>query len=292
MYRPYRRFTQLSFVALMFVIPVLNLFEIYAVTGTFYAINIGGLGISDPMVILQAIFASGELTIPLAFAAIFPVFAAFVFGRIWCGWMCPYHVLADAAAWLRAKFRAKALRETEPAALVCPSPLKANMFRFGFLFTGTVIAGAIGIPVLNYVSAPGILSTEAMILVKEHFLSIEFVFIGTLFLLELLFLPRFWCRMFCPTGSFISLFRTSFTLRVESDSKRLKAPCCKENSCTPSCPMGLTPYREGDNLLCTNCARCIDACRMQRLRFAAFQSATGSGHAVRGASGSTHQDRS
>ena len=32
------------------------------------------------------------------------------------------------------------------------------------------------IPVLNYVSAPGILSTEAMILVRQHTLSVEFGF--------------------------------------------------------------------------------------------------------------------
>ena len=62
MFRPFRRATQVSVFCLMFVVPVLNLYEIYSITGTFYAINVGGLGISDPVVIIQAIFASGDLT--------------------------------------------------------------------------------------------------------------------------------------------------------------------------------------------------------------------------------------
>jgi len=274
MYRPYRRVVQISVFAAMFLIPVLNLYEIYAVTGTFYAINIGGLGIADPVVIFQAIFASGELTVPLLTAAIFPVFLALLLGRVWCGWMCPYHLLADAAAWLRGAFAGRLLRIETRQGLPLSGALPANTCRFGFLIAGTIAAGAIGIPVLNYFNAPAMSSTEAMIFVKERSLSLEFGFIALLLLLELSILPRFWCRLFCPTGAFVSLFRTRFTLHVGADSKTPKAPCCKENLCSLACPMGLKPFREGTNLLCTNCARCIDACRggssHGRLRFKGF----------------------
>ncbi len=163
MYKPYRRLIQATVFAVMFLVPVLNALEIYAVTGTFYAINIGGLGIADPSVILQAIFASRELTIPLLSAAIFPLLVALLFGRMWCGWMCPYHLLADACAWIRAKVS----RKIEPRPLIVAESFKANVCRFGFLILGTAAAGAIGIPVLNYVNAPGIVSTEAMILGKR-----------------------------------------------------------------------------------------------------------------------------
>jgi ferredoxin-type protein NapH len=275
MYGPYRRTVQVIAFALMFAIPILNLYEIYAVTGTFYAVNIGGLGIADPVVILQAIFASGELTVPLMGAALFPVFIALIFGRIWCGWMCPYHLLADAAAWLRRRFRGKGSRLARDEKLVVADSFKANTWRYGFLAAGTLAAGAIGIPVLNYVSAPGILSTEAMILVKERLVSLEFSFIALLFLLELLVFPRFWCRLFCPTGAFIAVFRLPFTLRVGTSIRPPKTPCCKENMCSDACPMGLAPFREGNNLLCTNCGLCIDACRAAegpgRLKFQGFQ---------------------
>lgn len=275
MYEPYRKTVQILVFGIMFGIPLLNLYEIYAVTGTFYAVNIGGLGIADPVVILQAIFASGELTVPLLGAALFPVFIALLFGRIWCGWMCPFHLLADVAAWLRRRFRGKGSRLARDESLVVADSFKANTWRYGFLAAGTLAAGAISIPVLNYVSAPGILSTEAMILVKERMVSLEFSFIALLFLLELLILPRFWCRLFCPTGAFIAVFRVPFTLRVGTSIRTPKAPCCKENRCSGACPMGLAPFREGNNLLCTNCGLCIDACRAAegsgRLRFQGFQ---------------------
>lgn len=274
MYRPYRRTVQAGVFAAMFLIPVLNLYEIYAITGTFYAINIGGLGIADPVVIFQAIFASGELTIPLLTSAIFPIFLALLLGRVWCGWMCPYHLLADTAAWLRCLFARRLLRTETVQHLPLPGSLPANICRFGFLIAGTIVAGAIAIPVLNYVNAPAITSTEVMIFVKERSLSLEFGFIALLLILEVSILPRFWCRMFCPTGAFVSLFRTRFTLHVGTQIKTPKAPCCKENLCSSACPMGLWPFREGRNLLCTNCARCIDACSggslQGRLRFKGF----------------------
>ena len=276
-YRPYRRLTQFSVFTVMFLIPVLNLYEIYSVTGTFYSVNIGSLAIADPVVIFQALFASGSLTVSLLSAAFFSVFAALLFGRVWCGWMCPYHLLADYVAWIRGKLGLTRRQKSPEASLVVADSFKANTWRFGFLILGTAAAGAIGIPVLNYVSAPGILSTEAMILVKEHSLSLEFGFIAVVLVLELLILPRFWCRLFCPTGTFLALFRGPFTMKVGTSIREPRSACCKEIHCSTACPMGLSPFREGDNLLCTNCGRCIDACRAHggpgKLAFQGFNSA-------------------
>jgi ferredoxin-type protein NapH len=261
MYRPYRRLTQFCVFAVMFLIPILNLHEIYAVTGTFYSINIGGLGIADPVVIFQALFASGSLTSPLFAAAIFSIFVALLFGRVWCGWLCPYHLLADGTAWVRGLVCKRIFKKDTAESFPVADSLRANSVRYGFLIFGTVVAGAIGIPVLNYVSAPGILSTEAMMFVKERAVSLELGFIVVLLLLELLVLPRFWCRLFCPTGAFLPLFRARFTLRVATTGATPKSACCKGNYCSAACPMGLSPFKEGSDLLCTNCGRCIDACK-------------------------------
>jgi ferredoxin-type protein NapH len=271
MYLPYRRAAQLSVVVLMFVVPILNIYEMYAITGTFYAINFGGLGVADPSVILQAIFAAGELTIPLLTAAIFPIFVAILLGRFWCGWLCPYLLAAECIDWLRNHLYTGILKRPLTSSSVIKGSFTANLCRYSFLIVGTALAGAIGIPLLNYINAPGIMSAEAMIFVKERTVSLEFWFIVILLALQLTMLPKIWCRLFCPTGSVLALFRIPVTMRVSSNSKNPATPCCKENSCTAVCPMGLEPYQEAGNLLCVNCGKCIDSCRFNRLKLTGFE---------------------
>jgi len=255
---------------MIFAVPVLNIYEVYTITGTLYALNFGGLGVADPAVILQAVFAAGELTVPLLSAVLFPLFVAFLFGRIWCGWFCPFLFLAEGADWLRNKIGSKYMPGIFGRGLLVKGPLAANVTRYAFLLGGTALAGAVAVPVLNYVNAPGILSTEAMIFIKERTVSIEFVFIVMLFLLQLTVVPRMWCRLFCPTGAVISLVRSPFGFRVICRARQTGGPCCRENTCTSVCPMGLSPFREAGNLLCVNCGKCIESCPLGNLAFSGF----------------------
>ncbi|MDA8406600.1 MAG: 4Fe-4S binding protein [Deltaproteobacteria bacterium] len=273
-YGRFRIATQTVVFLLMFAIPLLNVYELYFITGTYYALNVGGLGVADPVVILQAMFASGQLTLPLLSAAVFPIFVALIMGRVWCGWLCPYLFISDRVESLRQFIRRKVFKVDHPVAnREVQNSFRANFIRFSFLITGTAFGGMLGIPVLNYISAPGILSTEAMIFVKERSFSIEILFVLGIVGLQLTLLPRFWCRMFCPTGALLSLIRSPQTLRVDSLSKHPTTPCCKEISCSDVCPMGLQPYRESRDLLCVNCGQCIDACKHDRLRFYSMGSA-------------------
>ncbi len=271
MYLPFRRGSQLFVFCLMFAVPVLNIYEVYVITGTFYAINFGGLGVADPSVILQAIFAAGALSVPLLVSVVFPFFVAILLGRVWCGWLCPYLLVSEGIDWLRNVAGAKILKRPIKNSVVPQKAFNANFIRFSFLLTGTALAGAIGIPVLNYINAPGVMSTEAMILVKERTVSLESGFIVGLLVLQLILLPKIWCRAFCPTGAVLSLFRSSITMKVVSNSRNPSVACCKDASCVSVCPMGLEPYRESGNLLCVNCGKCIDSCKFERLGFSGFK---------------------
>lgn len=281
MYLPYRRVTQLLVFCLMFVVPILNIHEIYFITGTFFAINFGGLGVADPSVILQAIFAAGEFTLPLLASVVFPIFMALLLGRVWCGWLCPFLFVSEGVDCLRGFARKIFPGKTYPSALAVQSSFKANLIRFSFLLAGTAVAGALGMPVLNYINAPAVMSTEAMIIVKERFVSLEFGFIVALLGIQFLLAPKIWCRVFCPTGSVIALFRLPITVSVVSSSRNQSAPCCKETSCVQACPMGLNPYMESENLLCVNCGKCIDSCAFDKLHFSGFVTRIGTAKNVK-----------
>lgn len=271
MYSPYRRISQFIVLGLMFFIPLLNSYEIYAITGTFYALNFGGLGVADPAVILQAIFAAGEVSITLLTAALFPVIVLMLFGRVWCGWCCPFLLLAEGADSLRGILGRKRLQWLFKPQIPVKNSLTANVTRYGFLTAGTALAGALGVPLLNYVHTPGILSTEAMMLIKERAVSIEFGLLIVILALQMTIFPKMWCRLFCPTGAVSALFRTSVGLRVVCSAKQISGPCCRESFCLDVCPMGLAPYRETGNLLCVNCGKCVDACHAHRLAFRGFE---------------------
>lgn len=266
-----RRISQFMALGLMFLIPVLNSYEIYSVTGTFYAVNFGGLGIADPAVILQAIFSAGETSKVLLTAVLIPVIGVVLFGRVWCGWLCPFLLLAEGVDAMRKILGRRRLRWLFRSKVPVPDALSANVVRYGFLIAGTALAGVMGVPLLNYVHTPGILSTEAMLVVRERVVSVEFALIVIILGFQLTIFPKMWCRLFCPTGSVSALFKTSTGLRVVCLSRQTTGSCCRESFCLDVCPMGLAPYREADNLLCVNCGRCIDACRSERLVFRGFE---------------------
>ena len=49
-----RKIMQFMFLAPLFIVPILNLLEIYFIKGTYISLDIGGLSISDPVAVLQA----------------------------------------------------------------------------------------------------------------------------------------------------------------------------------------------------------------------------------------------
>ncbi|MCD8567410.1 MAG: hypothetical protein LRY50_03340, partial [Geovibrio sp.] len=113
----------------------------------------------------------------------------------------------------------------------------------------------------------GVHARQALVLVKFHYVTFELVFILALIIAELVLFPFFWCRLFCPTGTFLSLFKSERGMHL----KRTADGCSMCGSCRKVCPMGLDPVTDGSSLLCHNCGDCIDACpdnrKKETLRF-------------------------
>jgi ferredoxin-type protein NapH len=249
--KSYRKITQLTVLVAMIIIPVLNVFEIHFVKGTFYSMDIGSLAISDPLAVLQAIICSKTIKLVMVVSVFIPILLVILFGRVWCSWFCPYYFFAELTDSLKKLLKISVNKPAYNSKTV----FKSNKYRYLTLIIGLAAIGIAGIPVLNFLSAPGIISSQFLIAIKFHSLTIEAVLIVVLLSLEFSHY-RFWCRMFCPVGTFLSLFTTKKTMKL----KLLSNSCSNCKKCIKACPMLLNPMTEGDNSLCFNCGDCIDVC--------------------------------
>jgi ferredoxin-type protein NapH len=237
----------------MFIVPALNLLEIYFIKGTFISFDIGSFGIADPVMILQAVITSASFSVSSAVSALIPALIAFFFGRVWCGWLCPYTYIMERIEMIppaAEKMKSMRLRLRKSGTVK-----RTVIIRF-FIFIGLLfLAGVCGTPVLHLFSPPAVISTEALLLVKYFSLTAEILLIITLMFIEIFFSYRFACRYLCPTGACLSLFNNSARLRVS-----YAGSCGNCQKCARICPMGLDPIKDGVNNLCINCGECISVC--------------------------------
>lgn len=214
--------------------------------------DIGDIAMADPLAILQAIISSEMINMFMIVSVVIPLLLMIVLGRVWCSWFCPYYFIVEIVEKLRKLFGLKSLKPD----YVEERPSRTNIFRFTFLIFGIVLTGIAGIPLLNLVSAPGIISSQALILVKFHYITFELVFVCLLLFFEFLFIYKFWCRFFCPTGTFLSLFKWKNGLHVA----KTDGACSMCLKCEKVCPTIIDPKTEGDSSICNNCGDCIDIC--------------------------------
>jgi ferredoxin-type protein NapH len=255
-----RRAMQLLVVLLLVAVPLLNLAGIHWVVGSLYSISIFELDIADPAMALQTTLLTRELYGPLLLAAAVPAALALVFGRVFCSWMCPYGTLVELGGWVRSKLPLRRRGATRHTAV----PSNPRPFIYWTVFAVLLITVlAAGLPLLSYLSAPGILSSQLSQGILGFGFGIELALVGGLLLAEVALARRYWCKYACPVGAGLSLFRGRRTMRVVRQAERCG---CKPGgeACRAVCPLGLAP-KEGDAYpYCFNCGQCLKACEKMR----------------------------
>jgi ferredoxin-type protein NapH len=230
----------------MFVIPLLNSLEIYFIRGTFISMNIGDLNIADPAMVLQTLL-TGVNPYSLLMAMIIPAMLALFFGRVWCGWCCPYTTIMEFVETLPKL--GKILRKNRLKASRC-----SNLPRNAVVITLFALVGIAHMPLIYLFSPPAVLSVEAMLVIKG-FPTLELLVVGLFILAEFTISYRFVCKYVCPTGTCLSYFTNKRSLRIEFSGN-----CKKCGRCAHVCPMGIDPTENLDSKLCNNCGLCISSC--------------------------------
>lgn len=167
------------------------------------------------------------LLLALALAFLF-IWLTVVYGRIWCGWLCPQAVLVDLT---RKHFPQLRILVVSVAA----GAVSVWYFVPPSAFFSDLAAGRLGpVPLWSW------------------------VIIAALTWLNLQLVRYSFCATVCPYSRFQGVMFDRHTLAIAFDEGR-RHECIDCTACLKSCPVGID-IREGLQAACVNCTECIDTC--------------------------------
>ena len=257
--------------------------------GTLSGFGPGSFSALCPLGAITTMLATKTLVPRAVFSIIIMALLVFLFGRAFCGWICPVPVLGK----LRAFFRSpKKRRELEQAKH--DEALDIAKFELGcggkggcescsackqqrtkldsrhYVLGGALLSTAIfGFPVFCLVCPIGLTFATVLVfwrLFANADMTVAVVLIPLMLIIELVFLRK-WCTRFCPMAGLMNLMgRFSRTFKpVIDDAKCLetsRGTACSRCAMVCEADINLRHPGYGERTLadCTRCNACVDAC--------------------------------
>jgi len=229
--------------------------DLDAIKGTVWSGNLFGLKLSDPLAWLGQAAAGLELYWPMLVTVLIPVAATLVFGRFFCGWICPatllYELNSNLRAWLHWLGFKTGNRRFD------------RRFKYLVLAVGLVLSALTGSVLVAAVYPPAIIGRELYYAVALGGFGAGTLFFVLTLLFDLLVARRGFCRYLCPGGALYSLLGRYRLVRIQ----RVVEDCNDCAKCNAVCEFGLDPLRDGFGQECNNCTACIAVCPTDALAF-------------------------
>jgi cytochrome c oxidase accessory protein FixG len=206
---------------------------------------------------------------------VFIILFTVVYGRIFCGWICPQTIFMEFVFrqieyWIEGDFsdQKKLNRQEWNFEKIWKKTLKQSLFFIiAFIIANTFLAYIIGSDKLK------VLITDGPTAHLASFLAV-IIFSGAFYFIFAFFREQV-CLIACPYGRLQGVMLDSKSIVVAYDHKRgeprgkhnpledrsssSKGDCIDCSSCVVVCPTNID-IRNGTQLECINCTACIDAC--------------------------------
>lgn len=229
--------------------------DLDAVKGTIWSGTLFGLQLSDPLAVVSQIAAGLTIYWPFVLTALIPVAFTMVFGRFFCGWLCPatflYELNTNLAAWLRRTGLRVGARQFD------------RRYKYVVLGLGIVISAVSGTVAMAAIYPPAIIGREIYYAIALGGFGAGTVFFVLTLLFDLLVARRGFCRYLCPGGALYSLLGRYRAFRIQ----RIVQTCNDCAKCNAICEFGLDPMRDDFGQECNNCSACIAVCPTDALSF-------------------------
>ncbi len=217
-----------------------------SLTGGTWSIGLEGFELADPIAVASLLGGLAWPPLSLLLGGALVLLLHVLFGRLFCGWLCPYGTLSRLVSRLRPRF-----------ALPGSLPRWLGYLSLGAVVLAPLVGGSL-VSFLPYAAVGLALQGLAF----GGWLGATLL-LGLLLLSDLLLWEHGVCRSLCPSGALQSLVGRWRVLRLEPLRKvGCQAHC---HLCAEACWLGLDPRAGAPGSECDSCGRCIGVCPSSRL---------------------------
>ena len=194
----------------------------------------------------------------------FPLFALGIliiigalFGRLFCGWVCPFGLIQDL------------LNKIPTPKWRMPKWMRFGKYLF-LVFTVFLVPYLISDTVFCKICPMGALEggIPQMLLKPELHHLAGFLYWRKLVILAItiflvIFIKRFFCRAICPVGAFFAIFNKISVLRMKVHMPK----CVSCDICKKDCPVDINIYDDPNSPECIRCGLCTNSCPFGAVKF-------------------------
>jgi polyferredoxin len=197
---------------------------------------------------LNTFFTSNSTIKILEFFGVTVLFIV-IFGRMLCGFFCPFGFIQDIVYKIKESFKLKSFRFEEKNLPM----IKVIKWGILFIFFGVCLFG------INFCEICPVVAFTPAIAGAVVTLKVSF-FVAIITIVGSFFKRRFWCNI-CPLGLFIGIFHRFSFFKLKKDCQA----CTECGACYEACPMEIKSIyteREKTNITTTDCLFCSECVKV------------------------------